>query len=67
MLFVRTFVEKINIISIQLMIPTRVLKPKLGFYVLCLILLSVSSESYFAKKDLKNSSEHLNIYSPLCN
>ena len=42
--------EKMNIISIQLMIPTRVLKPKLGFYVLCLILLSVSSESYFVKK-----------------
>ena len=67
MLFVRTFVEKINIISIQLMIPTRVLKLKLWFYVLCLILLSVISEIYFAKKDLKNSSEHLNIYSPLCN
>ena len=39
-LFVRTFVEKINIISIQLMIPTRVLKPKLGFYVLWFFCLS---------------------------
>lgn len=32
------------------MIPTRVLKPKLQFHVLYLILLSVRSESYFTKK-----------------
>lgn len=47
------------------MIPIRVLEPKSESYVLCLMFFCQCS--YFAKKDLKNSSEHLNIYCSICN
>lgn len=62
-LFVRTFVEKVNISSIQPIIPMRVTWVR----VLCSLIFFLLIQRVTLQKRSEESSEHLNIYSPLSN